>query len=85
MISALDINCFAGVHRRVALREGSRQQDWDENPPLGGRREDCVCENSRDVRRHGRARSGGCADFLSRHGRSPDGRPNFPTHPPRGG
>ena len=36
MISALDINYFAGMHRRVALREGSRQQDWDENPPLGG-------------------------------------------------
>ena len=36
MISASDINYFAGVPRLVALREGSRQQDWVENPPLGG-------------------------------------------------
>ena len=34
MISALNINYFADVPRRVALREGSRQQDWVENPPL---------------------------------------------------
>ena len=63
MISALDINYFAGVPRLVALREGPRQQHWVGNPPLGGRREGCDCENSRGVRRRGRARSGGCADF----------------------